>query len=95
MQPRVTENLFLKSVSQVIGNSDDDTLHDPIAFSEATQVVSVIEKCQAVLEKCQLSTLEHRARQLTPVDIKQLTQPEWGKDFASSAIDEAGIHEKR
>lgn len=81
LQPRVTENLFLKAAPQDAGHVDDDTLRDPVSFSSAQQVASAVVKCQAVLEEYQLSTLQHKARQLTPVSIRQLTEPEWNKVF--------------
>jgi len=81
LQPRVTENLFLRVAPHDVGRVDDDTLQDPVSFSTPQQVASAIAKCQAVLNEYQLSTLQHRARQLTPVSIRQLTEPEWSKVF--------------
>ena len=88
LQPRATENLFLLTSSSVPGSFDDDTLRDPVALHSAAEAVSAIEKCQAVLEEYQLSTLDHRARQLTPVDVGQLTDPEWGRAFGNATSEE-------
>jgi hypothetical protein len=84
LQPRVTENLYLKTISLLAGSIDDDTLRDPVAFSSAQEVVMAVQKCQDVLVKNQLSTLDHKARQLTPISIRQLTEPEWIKVFSLS-----------
>jgi hypothetical protein len=80
LQPRVTENLFLQGVPEY-GPLDNDTLHDPLSFYLAKEVVSSIKTCQTILEGCQLSTLGHKARQLTPVNVQQLTEPNWTKVF--------------
>jgi hypothetical protein len=81
LYPRAIENLFLKTATAVSVHSDDDTLHDPLVLVNANEVVSAIAKCQAILEEYQLSTLEHKARQLTPVNIDQLTKPDWSMAF--------------
>ena len=77
LHPRVTENLFQKSASLVVQAIDDDSLHDPMRFMSAGEVAEGVRKCQSLLEECQLSTLGHKARQLTPIDIRLLTEPEW------------------
>jgi hypothetical protein len=78
--PRSTENIFLKRTSYV-GQVDDDTRWDPIAFISASQVGKAIEICQKELEKYQLLSFGRLARQLTPVSIRQLSRPEWAKEF--------------
>ncbi len=83
LQPRATENLFMLAHSWPAG-TDNDTLEDPVAFSSANQVALAVRKCQEVLEENQLSTLDHKARQLTPVSIRQMTNPEWNKAFDST-----------
>lgn len=80
--PRATENQFLLGRSW-IGYLDDDTLQDPPRFLSAAEVGAALRKCQSVLEQHQLSTLNHRARQLIPVDIHQLTAPDWSKVFSN------------
>jgi len=86
LQPRATENMFLKTLETqyLIQNLDDDTLHDPVYFQGVEHVIKALEKCQDMLKHHQLSTLENKARQLTPLNIRQLTEPEWNKVFAFS-----------
>ncbi len=79
--PRVTENQLLRRKHSV-GYSDDDTLQDPPMFLSAADVSAALVKCQSVLKQYQLSTLNHRARQLVPVSVRQLTTPEWSKVFS-------------
>lgn len=81
--PRSTENLYLKRKKAHF--IDEDTLRDPREFINAHQVARALMKCQGELRKHQLSTFGHKARQLTPVSIKQLTQPQWTKDFPFDA----------
>lgn len=78
--PRSTENLFLKLRGDV-KPVDDDTKWDPIPFNSAGQVEKAIEFCQKELEKYQLLTFGRMARQLTPVSIRQLSRPEWAREF--------------
>lgn len=61
--------------------ADNDMLEDPPVFKNATHVAQALKTSQVILEENQLSTLNHRARQLTPVNIRQLTKPEWDKTF--------------
>lgn len=86
--PRVTENQFLKQSPLSKGPLDDDTLQDPPMFFSAAEVSAALRICQRVLERHQLSTLNHRARQLIPVNIRQLANPEWGKVFSSEDLQE-------
>jgi hypothetical protein len=88
LQPRVTENLILKMHRLPGYTFDEDTLHDPVAFRSAQEVCEAIEICQGILERYQLSTLNHKARQLTPVSILQLTRPEWNVVFRFSTGEE-------
>lgn len=81
LQPRAMENLFFR-IRIILGESlNDDSLHDPIPLLTAEEVCRAIEKCKALLEENQLSTINHRARQLTPISILQLTNPDWTKAF--------------
>jgi hypothetical protein len=93
LQPRVTENLFLKARILMGYSFEDDTLRDPLAFLSAQDLCRALNICQIVLEKHQLSTMNHRARQLTPISIRQLTEPEWSKDFEPGAEEGGGMHE--
>ena len=83
LQPRAMENLFIRNQHQLGANIDDDSLHDPIPLLTAERVCWAIEKCKAVLEQYRLSTINHRARQLTPISIQQLSWPDWAKAFGS------------
>lgn len=91
LQPRATENLFMDAYSWAKG-ADNDTVEDPPRFKDATDVELALKVSQNVLEENQLSTLNHRARQLTPVSIRQLTKPEWGKAFQLPG-EEGGLDE--
>jgi len=93
LQPRAIENLFLKARPPINDYFDEDTLRDPVTFLDAKGVSGALTICQDVLVKYQLSTLNQKARQLTPVSILQLTRPEWTKDFADIATGEDGQHE--
>jgi len=90
LQPRAMEKLFHRSLGRFDYHLADDTLHDPIAFLNPTDVKNAIDKCQSVLEDYQLATLNHKARQLTPISIQQLTQPDWLKTFSqiTEGVDE-------
>lgn len=85
--PRSTENIYLRQLQQP--SVDDDTVRDPIRFINVYQVEQALQKCQKILDDYQLSTFNHKARQLTPVSIKQLTQPDWTNDFP---FDDTGEH---
>lgn len=83
LMPRPLENMYIKQKSE--GHYiDDDTLHDPVSFINAKEVADALSVCQKVLEKFQLSTFGHEARQLTIIDILQLTQPDWNKVYSLS-----------
>ena len=81
LQSRAMENLFFRAKPTLAVMLDDDSLHDPIPLRTPEEVCNVIKKCQAILEMNQLSTINHRARQLTPISIRQLSRPNWVKDF--------------
>jgi hypothetical protein len=81
LQPRAMENLSFRIRHSLDEYLNDDSLHDPITLLTAEQVCRAIEKCQALLKENQLSTINHRARQLTPISILQLTTPDWTKAF--------------
>jgi hypothetical protein len=84
LQSRAMENLFFQAKPTLAVQLDDDSLHDPIPLRTPEEVCNVIKKCQAILEKNQLSTINHRARQLTPISIRQLSRPNWVKDFGET-----------
>jgi len=81
LQPRAMENLFFKRHSLGSRFIHDDSIHDPIRLLTVNEVCLVIEKSQNVLVENQLSTLDHRARQLTPINIRQLSNSDWSKVF--------------
>jgi hypothetical protein len=84
LQSRAMENLFFLRKPPLAVQLDNDSLHDPIPLRTPEEVVNAIKKCQAVLVNYQLSTIDHRARQLTPISIRQLSRPNWVKDFSES-----------
>jgi hypothetical protein len=84
LQSRAMENLYFRARPSLAMHLNDDSLHDPIRLLTSEQVCAAIKKCQTVLEKNQLSTINHRARQLTPISIRQLSRPNWDKDFSES-----------
>jgi hypothetical protein len=79
--PRVTENLIQQRYPLDGYKSDEDMLRDPILFLNGRDVGRAIEIAQKNLRHYQLSTMDDRARQLTPVSIRQLTKPDWRKVF--------------
>lgn len=81
LKSRAMENLFFRAKPVLAEQLDDDSLHDPIPLRSPEEVCNVIEKCQAILERNQLSTINHKARQLTPISIRQLSHPNWIRDF--------------
>lgn len=85
LQSRAMENLFFRAKPQMAAHLNDDSLHDPIPLRTPEEVCSAIKKCQSVLEENQLSTINHRARQLTPINIRQLSLPNWATDFGGSS----------
>jgi hypothetical protein len=91
LQSRAMENLFFRAKPTLAVQLDDDSLHDPIPLRTPEEVCNVIKKCQAILERNQLSTINHRARQLTPISIRQLSRPNWVKDFGE--LPEGGLDE--
>jgi hypothetical protein len=89
LQARTTENLFFKGrPARFDYHVDDDMLQDPVAFFSPAQVRDALAKCQSVLEENQLSTLNHKARQLTPVSVRQLTEPDWSAEFPTAETGE-------
>ncbi len=81
LQSRAMENIFFSAKPTLAKYLDDDSLHDPLLLLTSNQVCAAIKKCQSVLEKNQLSTINHKARQLTPVSIRQLSHPNWAKEY--------------
>jgi hypothetical protein len=84
LQSRAMENLFFRRKPSLAAQLDDDSLHDPIPLHTPQEVCNAINKCQSILKRNQLSTIDHRARQLTPIRIRQLSRPNWVKDFGES-----------
>jgi hypothetical protein len=93
LEARVTETLFLKRRPLVGYDFQEDTLREPIAFITPQEVQNAVTVSQNVLEEHQLSTMNRRARQLTPVSIRQLTEPEWSKVFEPAEVGGGGVHE--
>ena len=91
--PRVSENLILQRYPLDEYKPDEDTLKDPILFLNGREIERAIEISQKNLQRFQLSTMGNRARQLTPVSIQQLTDPDWRKVFEMPAEDGDIIHE--
>jgi hypothetical protein len=91
--PRVAENLFQMRYPVKDYNPDEDTLRDPLCFLSAEGVGSAIKIAQQNLERYQLSTMGERARQLTPVSIRQLTEPDWRRVFEAPGEDGEMLHE--
>jgi len=81
LQARALENVFIQSRGILTDYIDNDSVHDPIILLSAEQFCKAMLKCQSVLKAYQLSTVGHRARQLTPINIKQLSCPEWSQVF--------------
>jgi hypothetical protein len=93
LHSRTTENLYLKRQSGSPNALDNDTLRDPVEFLNAQQVVQALQLCQKKLGEYQLSTLRERARQLTPISVRQLTEPEWAKVFLPSEVEDDESHD--
>jgi hypothetical protein len=81
LQPRAMENLFFRAKPDLGISLHNDSLHDPIRLITAKGVCQAINECKTVLERNQLSTLDHKARQLTPISIRDLSNPNWSKAF--------------
>ncbi len=79
--PRSSENVLQNRFPQTEYIPADDTLHDPAQFIDVRGVRRGIEITQRRLQDLQISTLGGNARQLTPINLRQLTVPEWNKDF--------------
>jgi hypothetical protein len=76
LSPRAIENKYL--YDQLF---DDDTTNDPPKILNLDGLQRYISKTIFMLEKCQISSFNHNARQLIPINVRQLTKPEWDKDF--------------
>lgn len=83
LQARSLENLFFDLSQRPDIEAEEDRLYDPKVFISPMEVKAAIDKCQSELEKFQISTFNHKARQLTPISIRQLTKPIWSKEFHS------------
>lgn len=79
--PRTTENIFQTQYPQEGYRFEDDTARDPVQFIDTGSLERAIEVAQARLREQQLSTMGGRSRQLTPINVLQLTDPVWSKDF--------------
>ena len=91
--PRVTENLVQQRYPLDEYKSDEDTLRDPVMFLNGRDVGRAIRIAQGNLEHYQLSTMGDKARQLTPVSIQQLTEPDWRKVFETPSEDGDFLHD--
>lgn len=88
LNSRVTENIVRsgdKEFRQL--HFDDDTEKDPVSFIQISDLLNAIELSQNQLNNFQLSTLNEQARQLTPVDLKLLTEPNWKDIFHTGLTD--------
>lgn len=81
LQPRASENLFAIQTNAWTANSDDDTSGDPIQLIDAEGVAIAISRIQEDLVRNQLSTYNHRVRQLTPINLMHLTDTNWKQYF--------------
>jgi hypothetical protein len=84
LEPRTTETLLWRAypINPIAGYPfDDDSSRGPFPFSDALEVSKALALCESNLEDNQISTMNQRARQLTPVSIRQLTDATWTKDF--------------
>lgn len=86
LQPRASENIAAGLHQSWLGVFDDDTAHDPIQLLDARQLAAAISVVQAELEANQISTLNHRSRQLTPVSLVHLTEVDWRAYFGGAII---------
>lgn len=84
LQPRAAENIAAALNQAWIGVFDDDTAHDPIRLFDARQLAAAIGVVQAELEINQISTFNHRSRQLTPVSLMHLTDADWKAYFGET-----------
>ncbi|MDN5536123.1 RNA-directed DNA polymerase [Comamonas sp.] len=81
LQPRASENLMAGLYQTWNGGFDDDTEHDPIRLLDTRELASAIKIIQEELERNQISTLNHRLRQVTPVNLTHLTGTDWKSYF--------------
>jgi hypothetical protein len=93
LQSRATENIYLRRFPLSDYTFFSDMLHDPLVLINPESVSKALKKCQDELQLQQLSTMNQSARQLTPVSIRQLTEPQWSKDFDFPATAERDVHE--
>jgi len=84
LQPRAAENVVANLYQTWTNSFDDDTEHDPIGLLNAKRLAEVIVVAQAELERNQISTFNHRSRQLTPVDLMHLTDADWKSYFGDN-----------
>lgn len=85
--PRSSENVLanLNQTWSTVAPFDDDTTHDPIRLIDTRQLAEVIGVAQRELERNQISTLNHRPRQLTPISLFHLTEVDWKSYFGGEA----------
>jgi hypothetical protein len=93
LNSRTTENLVLRRQNKLRFALDDDTLRDPVLFLNASDVERALGICQDKLRMYQLSTIRERARQLTPIRVRQLTEPDWAKVFPPFQAGDDEIHD--
>jgi len=65
----------------IVQSPDDDSLHDPVLLRNVEDVCQRINQCQEHLKRNRLSTINDKPRQLTPISIRDLSNPEWSKAF--------------
>ena len=84
LQPRANENIAAGFHQSWRGLFDDDTAHDPILLLDGRQLAAAIGVVQTELEANQISTFNHRSRQLTPVSLFHLTDADWTAYFGGA-----------
>ena len=88
LNSRVIENTVRIGDKQFrLFHFDDDTDRDPVSFFQISDLIGAINRSQGLLSHYQLSTLNQKARQLTPVNLKLLTEPNWRDVFGAEDFD--------
>lgn len=81
---RAAENLTIKREIFVSFLLDEDMTYDPYTILNPASFGRIASICQIELKRHQLSTLNNRARQLTPVSLQLLTKPNWASLFGNT-----------
>lgn len=71
---RPKESILIQSSFQV-PPPDDDTTFDPPQITNLEELGTFLDKAERVLEGYQLSIHKHLPRQLTPINLRQLSRP--------------------